>query len=365
MNKSLVLNEEVAALESQSQVSRSDITNFLEKLPDEKRIESQISLAKLVGRVTAAIDHLEVILDNDITKNVDSNPNEIRFAAFRGLVTYHRRNKNITILETLHNEFEHLFSDRVMYDEKYAILLRVRGQPDDIYRAIDLLEKVLEDVTNNPGIYQAHANTITQAIEDGIISEEDREQYLSKARQSIDRAISLWRGYGKYHVTKGRILTLQGQYAEARRKVEQGIDLEDPGKEDYAIRIGQFQQHLLRTDFREYETRLQKRLNSAESKLVDIEKESEQVVDRLRNTMLQFLGFFTAVIAAIITTTQIATNYSPSAAGHLILMIFGGLTASFGGLSIIIPKDSARKRGLLITALGLIMSIGALIPLYL
>lgn len=357
MDESLIFDKKVDQLASKKEVTEEDILEFLKELPDKEAIEHQVNLAKVVSRVDSAVGHLESILENDEIEI------KIRFAAFRALAVYHRRNKNETMLESLHNRYEHLFSDRIMYDLVYSVLLRVKGKPDDIYRAIDLQENVIEEVTENPGVYQAHANTITQAIEDGIISQEEREEFLERARRSIDRAISLWRDYGKYHVTKGRILALEGRYEEARRKIQQGIDLEDPGKDDYAIRIGQFQQHLLRTDFREYEASLQQRLDSAESKLSDIEEDSEEVVNRLRNTMLQFLGFFTAIIAGIIATIQITTNFSPLAAGHLIVIIFGGLTVSFGGLSIIIPKEDATKRGLYITILGLLLIVGATLSL--
>ncbi|TKX35141.1 hypothetical protein EXE51_15820 [Halorubrum sp. CGM5_25_10-8B] len=366
MNDDLILNSHLDTLASSGEVTDDDIIAFLQELPPEERIEHQVNLAKLIGQIPEVKNHLESILADD--KPIDAeclDPVALRFAAFKALVTFHRRNKNITMLESLHMDYGHLFSERPMYNESYSVLLRVRGQPDDIYEAIDIQENVLEEVADNPGIYQAHANTITQAIEDGIISGSQREEYLEKARHSIDRAISLWRDYGKYHVTKGRILALQGRFDEGRRKIEQGIDLEDPEKDDYAIRIGQFQQHLLRTDFREYESQLQDRLDLAEDQLDSIKEDSEEVVDRLRNSMLQFLGFFTAIIAAIITTTQIATNYSPTAAGHLIVIIFGGLTASFGGLSIIIPKDDATRRGLYVTGLGILLIVGAMIPFYL
>lgn len=366
MDESLILNQQLDTLDAKDAVTRQDILTFLGQLPPEEEIEHQVSLNGLVGRIDGAIDHLEAILrDSDLPSVEEQNQAAIRFAAFRAIATHHRRNKNTSMLEDLHDSYEHLFSDRPMYDLFYSVFLRVRHHPNDIYRAIDIQESVLESIKENPGIYQAHANTITRAIEDDIIRDEDRDKYLEKARHSIDRAISLWYGYGKYHVTKGRVLALQGQYNESRQKIEDGIDLEDPSKDDYAIRIGQFQQHLLRTDFREYEARLQDRLRSAESELTNVEDEIEQVVNRFRNTMLQFLGFFTAIIAAVITTIQIAANFPPSAAGKLIVMIFGGLIASFGGLSIIIPTEDAMKRGLWITALGLLLIFIAQIPFYL
>ncbi|MFP9191267.1 hypothetical protein ACLI4Q_06340 [Natrialbaceae archaeon A-CW1-1] len=353
-------------MEEKETVTREDVLSFLATQPPEESVEYEVNIANLVGRIDRSVAHLESILaDDTLEEHNDTDALTIRFGAFRGLATYHRRNMNVTALENLHDTYEHLFAERPMYDHVHAVLLRVRGRPEDIHRAISLQESLLEEVTGNAGLYQAYANTITQAIEDGIIADDEHEEYLTQARRAADQAISLWRGYGKYHVTKGRILALQGEYKEARRQIEQGIDIEDPGKDDYAIRIGQFQQYLLRIDFLEYETKLQNRIERAESKLADFEAETQNVADRFRTTMLQFLGFFTAIIAAIIVTIQIATNYPPTAAGHLIIIVFGGLATSFGGLSYLIPSEGAQRRGLSITTLGLLLVLLGLVPLYL
>ncbi len=356
-NEDLVFEEEIENLEMSDSVNHEDIVDFLQNLPEPRNIEFQVNIANLVQRVSESSFYLEKILEDGLSK-------DIRFKAFYALQTYYRRNKDLSDLEELYKNYSHIFSDRTMYKVLHSVLLRLRNKPESIFQAIEEQSVVLNEISDNPGIYQAKANTIVQAIEDGIISDDRRDQYLNDAKKAIRNAISIWPDYGKYHVTHGRILKLEGKYEAAREEIEKGIDLEEANKEDYAIRIASFQQHLLKVDFEEYHNELEKQIDREEKRVESLSKDLDDALQGFRKSNLQFLGFFAAILGGVIITMQVATNYPAIQAGPLILIIFGGLSTSFGLFSLIVPRKEETNLGLKIVGVGILILLFGFIILW-
>ncbi|PSQ17363.1 hypothetical protein BRD00_07890 [Halobacteriales archaeon QS_8_69_26] len=383
-----VLDDRVEELAASERVAFDDVVEFLVALPDEETVEHRIDVENLVARVPGAVEHLRELLAREGLVFEDANATTVRFGAFLALQAHYRRQRDVAAMERLHEEYDHLFSDRPMYEAARAQLLRVRGGQDDHERAVRAFESVVEEAPDDPWLQHNLAETIVEGLEDDVLPAADRGKYRRQAREAVDRALERRPEHGPYHVTRGRVLALSGEFDRARAEIERGIHLTDAGEEGYALRTARFQRHLLGVEIREAEERFGTRIEDAEERIDDLERRSEAAIedvraetdeaieelraesdevaedlrsradgtledlhrraegvrDGFRNASLQFLGFFTAVLAAVVTTVQIATSYGPRPAGALILMVFGGLTASMGAFAGLVADEDGPGR---------------------
>lgn len=389
LRNDLLLEKEIKELKELSlkdNLNNEKVFQFLDQLPEETDLEYQVNIGNLIGAVPEVVPILRKILDQDGSQiqnhDIKSSEEEILFASFNILATHYRRTENVADLCEIHDRFRSRFVDRVAYQNLQAVLYRIEAKRSKdkttVRKALELQQSVLEEVSNNPAYYQAKANTIAQAIEGNIFKGEEREELLQSGIDAANQAIDLWEEYGKYHITKGRLHALMGEYSAARDEIRKGIDLEDEDQQNYALRIGQFRRHLLQVDLKETRDQIEKDIEEFQDKLsdskneiktiqddfdqqieqakseieFDLKDELNEITGKFRNTTLQFLGFFTAIIAAVITTIQIASQYPPLEAGALMIVVFGGLTTSFGAFSLIIPDDRSIWYGIGVTAFG-------------
>lgn len=392
-----LLDDRIEALRTSERLATDDVIEFLVELPDETRIEHRIDVENLVARVPTAVEHLRTILDREGLVFEDADAASVRFGAFLALHAHHLRNRDRAALQRLHEEHDHRFSGRPMYDAARAEYLRLRGGTEHLARAVGAFEDAIEAVPGNAWLHHALAETVAEALEDGDPAEYDREEYRDRARTAVDRAIDLRPGYGTYHVTRGRLLALSGEYDRARGEMERGIHLTEADRSDYGLRVARFQRHLLGVEIREERARLDDELDAvetrigevgdrAEERLAAVEDRAEDRLDRLtgrlerieertedrldrieersessvgdfRTAALQFLGFFAAVLAAVLLTVQVAVTYPPPAAGALVLMVFGGLTASLGAFTLVVGEETGRSEAAMVVV-GLLVLAG-------
>lgn len=330
--------------------TKTDVVAFIDELPEPKQRAWELNLTRLVERVPDVEKTLKDII-NENGSDTDSEDDSVRFAAFFAYCTFLRRQKNITEFEealTTHQEF----SDHPMYFHLRALFLKRRGQRGDFSDAIKNAKRAADKLEGHAGVEHSLATSIISAIEEGI--EEKTDELLDLADESIKNALRN-SDYPKFYATQGRLLALQGEYKRAKESVRIAMDREDISKQDYPIRISEYQQNLSRIYLREISETHEHRIDDAMEKINQAQDESEKILEDLQTRTLQFLGFFAALLAVIVTSVQVIISFTAVQAAQLILILVGGLLCAFSGLSFILPHPESLKQGSIMFISGLIL----------
>ena len=137
--------------------------------------------------------------------------------------------------------------------------------------------------------------------------------------------------------------------------------MEDSQAEDYAIRIGDYQDHLLRITFREYASRLSDRIEQFVQEVGTTEKELKELTQRTVVRNLEFLGFFAALVSFLIASIQIVAKQPFPHAAQLIIVLTGGLLCAFSGFSMLLHGKEYLARTLIAFLLGSLVIAAGLI----
>lgn len=94
------------------------------------------------------------------------------------------------------------------------------------------------------------------------------------------------------------------------------------------------------TEISDSVTEVREILNETEENVNQLNNELDDIRKDFQRTFLEFLGFFSAIIAVIVITGQIALEFAdPSEAGHLMIVSYGGLLFAFGGFAAILSSE--------------------------
>lgn len=315
--------------------------------------------------------------------------------AYLVLTTHHRFNQGKIdwAISEIEN-YEGNFSDFPVY---YRILSEAylrRSETDDLLAALDSALHAVGLEDSHAGIRETLARCMLEAVEQDLDLSEvaavpnDREQILDTALDHAVASIEQVEDFSRGHITKGRILSLQGLHAEAQERIETGIEYIDPERKRSNQLISEYHRYLIESELREQEDRLEefyseasRRVEDANSSLEDLENEIQskgEQIDRIRSNTeskyeeiesrledsfrtyqtrtLQSLGFFAAILAIIIATVDIAAGFSFLPAVGLLLVLVGGILVSFGSLSAMFGGEMADRRTTAgVVALGMVL----------
>lgn len=335
-----------------------NVVDFLSSLPEEGSREWETSLTDLVTKEDSVdVDRVIDILENLIeSKQHDA---EIRFAAFFAYCTRLRRDENYQELGGFIEDYATEYENRLMYLHLKGMYIKGKGGNMEealnySKKAAEMLEE--EEELDNAGVYHSVASGLVGMMEDTSKVTQDKleeaEEYIGLALENSD--------YAKFYATKGRLRSLQGYYGEAKDLIERAISKEDPERRQYAARLGNYHRHLFKNLSREKDENINKTTNVLEERLDKAENDLENAVDeavdraeeevkKSRTSTLQVLGFFSAIIAVVVTTVQISTGFTPSAAAFLFLVITGGLTSSFSLFAVLLSGDDIELRRIVFT----------------
>jgi len=185
--------------------------------------------------------------------------------------------------------------------------------------------------------------------------------------------------YPKFSLTEGRLAAVQGDYDRAIKKVNEAVDKEDDDKSDYPLRVSEYRLQESKFVLEKYaddlqdeqdelraeQANLQQEIDNAVEKVEEASERSEKRLRGLQTQTLQFLGFFSTLLAVIISTISIATTFQATEAASLIIVLTGGMLIAFGGFSFVLPIENARKRTAPIVGIGTAVAILGFVTLYL
>lgn len=256
-------------------MSIQELVSFLEKLPNEKAREYELSLTKLVARFSgeSAENMLLEIISGDYSEKV-------RYHAFYCLNIIYRHSKDYPKLKELLDLNRNEFDWHVTFDHLEALY---NIESDAMYDYTEILKKTHKDaeyLDDNAGFVHLFADVFATIYEKGGLH--DKEQYVNDwydcAMDVVNRAIALDVSYAKYYCTKARILCIKKDYSQALFNIDKAIGLENSARSDYALRIGMYQYYkmMIYTEMRLHELEekllqnagLQMSLSTAEDPLV-------------------------------------------------------------------------------------------------
>lgn len=256
---------------------------------------------------------------------------KIRYTLFYLLHIYYRRTQNFAALQSLMDRFTEDFTSQPSFPHLVSLYYRQANTFDAMQKALEEARMASHQCPTHAGIL----NNLAEIV--AALGENDHDvtsDVAEEAMASIQHAIALDRSYPKFYGTKGRLLALKGEYESARSLIQQAINMEDSEEFDYAVRLGDYQAHLLgilmlkfkhdlRQDLDQAQRDIQQHRQSVKESLNQQQASVESTVKSAQSSNLQFLGFFTALLSFVLGSTQILSHESTVTAEHLIIVLGG------------------------------------------
>lgn len=283
--------------------------------------------------------------------------------------------KAVETLDDYANEFEKVdgdFKNRGMYKHLRSEILRNIGGEENIRDAFKLALETNNVLHNHAGIQNNIGEIISISVLEGYplsdihLVAESQEQLIRFGLELVNDAVDKHGEVPTYHVTLGRLLAHQGNFAEAREEIREGIRLADPDREIYNTRLSEYQRYLSQIELQHQQQEvedlasltdsLEGSLENAKSEISELQENSKTRYTELEskyNNMLrefqtrnlQFIGFFAGLIAVTIAIVDIAISMPYPEAAGLVLILVGGLLVAFAGFRNILPKLDSGENG--------------------
>ena len=330
-----------------------DIVALYCDLPDETDPEITIKLRNIIINVDLEdVEHFFSPSIDDVTLD-----ERVRFYIYYSISIYYRRYEHHSKFFELVRKYSMTFS---LHPLNYVVLsLYYRYQAID-YNGIENLKYAIENakkavslLPGNSGVINNYAELIVVAIDEKYPVQKEQ---ISEAIDLINKIISFNGTYAKWYYTKGKLLFSVKEYHEAKECVRIAIDLESADNKDSLLRIAQYNNTLL--DFRTNETieNLEKSLLDAKNEIIQINNEQDNKsksffseLDDVKSKYLEFLAFFSSIIAFITASINIVTTYgAATTAGGLIVILAGTLSISFCIFRLLISYHKKREIGIVI-----------------
>jgi hypothetical protein len=260
-----------------------------------------------------------------------SGDRDLQYSVFFVLHIYYRRMRDMTSLSSLMAAFTLTFNDYPTFPHLNSMYFRQFNSLVETERALAEARLAMDRCPSHAGILNNFAEIVATMGEEEHPIPSD---VLDEALTSITRAITLGSGYPKFYATKGRLLALKAEYPDARRLIHQAINGEDPTEFDYALRVGDYQAHMLEVLVRKFSHELGEDIAKAkddvqghktkvDESLVAQQKSVETTLNGAQTSNIQFLGFFAALLSFVVGSTQILSHESSVVAEHLIIVLGG------------------------------------------
>lgn len=345
-----------------------DLVEFLTTLPPESDRNWELALTRLIEQASNRSADLRSVVEMD-EGDLDCDDAEfVRFSAFFALCTYHRRQDNVTVFGSLLHDYAE-FDEHGMYPHLQALHAKKGTTLQSYEEAIEYgREAVRRMGDDHAGVAHNLAGGIVRVLEDGKADQlgYDPDALQGEAKAHVERAIRQSE-YPKFKVTLGRILALDGDYDRALGLIDEAIDGEDEAKDDYALRVINYRMYESRVRLEKYSEQVEAgqeeienqqeafetELTEAIGEIERIQDESKKRLERLQAQTLQFLGFFSTLLAVVIATITVAVQFTLVESASLILVLTGGLFTAFGGFTIMLPIEDAKEKSTRLALLGI------------
>lgn len=324
------------------------IIDKLYNLDDDAR-QFEVLLTNLVTAAESGVteDDWKVLFENDDQK--------MAYIGFYALNILYRRRLDYQKLHawfvlnedkfTQYKSFLHLKAMCVLstnYECDYQSLLNAER---DLTREYIDNQETMQD-KNIAGFAHAFVDLFVSLIEKKKVTKDEVDNYdemYALAEKAVDCAIRIDSKYAKYYCTRGRLCALIGDeksYVAADKDIYHAIEIENSKRDDYAVRIGQYQYYRLSVQSKMQMLQMTDEYKETERQL------QEQIKDIKGQVMsnIEILGFFAGIISFILGSLSLATGQTATDAAGLIIVLMGTLLGAFSGFGFILSAGKGAKK---------------------
>ncbi|UXD22538.1 hypothetical protein IPA_05990 [Ignicoccus pacificus DSM 13166] len=328
------------------------LRSLFQRLGELYETSYEIALTKIVERCLEENPKLVEKIDSILE---DVKDKKAYLSLLYMIFTYHRRMLNITKMKEVLEKHKRFDGDPI-YIHMKVMWLKFTRKKDNIIKAIKMSKMLMEKLPEHAGIAHNFASTIADAVELGLLERND--ELVRNALKVAERLIVY--DYPTYHATYGRLLGFLGHYEDGIEEITMAIDLENPDKKDYSIRMMLYQKFLIELElYRSMDITLE-RFNRQLRKMADnISVELKEMMQQERQRNIELLALFTALIAIIITTlTSIAENPNVNVLLQSSLTIVASSLVVLGAFHYMTTREKLwQQRALLVIGVGIFLMI--------
>ncbi|NBE56459.1 hypothetical protein GUY60_34520 [Streptomyces sp. YC537] len=279
----------------------------------------------------ADLDHLEGLISDD--------SDALRaFNAFYVLLARHRRALDSSRFRVVYLRHAARFTSvpmRAVLDSDLALL---DPMGPNLETALRHAASALTAYPDNLALVAHHARVLAEY---GWSGAEVAASELLAALAQVERAVEISPEQARYRAVRAQLAALTGDFDTALASIQRAMDLEDSAQFGYAVRVVEYHRiradivlrretQAIRSGLRETAERLEASVKEQVQRVAQESRAHEQAeITRLRSETLGSLGLLAAVIAFIVTSTQIAKDLPLHDALRLLAGLAGMLTLVF------------------------------------
>ena len=232
-------NPNNAVLEFFNKASLYNVREFLRHLSPETERSFENEVTKYARNNNT--DGIRAYLKKYLGSNNDSSIES--YAAFYLLLVMLRQLKEFEQMKDLFDRYGARFSGYRSYSHIWVLYLIECGDDFDTQEALALSWQDCVDFPGNAGFVHLFADVYATSCER---AEPDKRKLImrewgGRGIEMADLAISLDESYAKYYCTRARIFALHKDYRQAEHYINRAIDKEHSGRQDYLIRLLNYQ----------------------------------------------------------------------------------------------------------------------------
>ena len=312
------------------------------KLNDTSR-DYELELTRIANEINNIAD-LEDILENSLNDPFFSYETnlKIKYAAFYCINIYHRHQFNKEILDDLWEKYGTQFESFKSYDHlkvsRFWLEMDLCSDLNIQYEMLKTANRDAASYPDNAGYQHVFAVLFVNIVEKNEQDCEQHQELIKKwnrqALTSINTAIGYDPEYAGYYCTKGRILSIMGNYDEADVEFHRAIIKENSAKADYAIIISKYQYYKIQNQYK-------KQLNNLQTQI----KSEQEEINRMNNSVIsniETITLFSGVVSFVLGSLHLADGSSTVHAALLIVILMSCLMIVF--VAFILLLHSSDKK---------------------
>ena len=321
-----------------------EVVELLATLPKEELLEFQLAITRIVenGGVREAIFHtiLEKYSDRDLS---------IAYPAFCILSIHYRRHRKIVELGLLIDRHRAKFGGMKSYHLFESLYYLARGSSESMAAALRSIRIAMANLKEHNGAKAAYADIVATSVDKGV-GLLDGE--LELATKVIMQAIQSSPAYAKYPFLLAKLQCLSGDLIGAEVSVRQAVDLEDSTRATYALRVAEYQKLEFEILLRRSTSKLSVEIEKMNSSIKNTKSEIEEAVRDAKSQVLAQLGFFSGLLAIILTTVDVTKAQPATTAMAILLTMSGVIILSWTALSVFLMNIRTKWEHVLVSSLA-------------
>ncbi|MGN8217171.1 hypothetical protein ACTG0T_02300 [Halococcus morrhuae DSM 1307] len=277
-------------------------------------------------------------------------------------------------------KYEEEFSERSMFQYLKSRVYSNGYSSEHKRKALTAGYKAAKQIPENPNVYAQFAYAVSQGYPhiDGEYIEIGGDtigidDLWEEAMQYVQLALKIDDGNIGYRLALSNLHEVVQNYDQAKKSlkqiremsggshVDEGYNVPPHGNIDIRSKLWEISQKDIQSEIESDVDNINTSVSDLEQRVEETKQSIDNASERYRDQALQFIGFFAAVVAVILSSIEIATSFSSFAeAGGLLLILTGGIILAFSGLSFSLRYSRSggyNRRLLLLPAVGILLII--------